>query len=133
MPFVPEQASEQLKNSLALAWAIPGANHHGISRTIRGQMFTEQGSLHQWSQVIWILSQLITYKYLCQPTVKSHDALVLPEVSLMNLIIGIYSQIKWKVEALHNVFILAFLSILQKLSIVWTNLFVRGFVSMREV
>ena len=133
MPFVSEQASERLKNSLALAWVIPGANHHLISRTIRGQMFTEQGSLHPWSQVIWILSKLITYKYLGQPAVKSHDALVLPEVSLMNLIIGIYSEIKWKVEALQNVFILAFLPILQKLSIVWTNLFVRGFVSMREV
>ena len=96
-------------------------------------MFTEQGRLHPWSQVIWILSKLITYTYLGQPAVKSHDALVLPKVSLMNLIIGIYSEIKWKVEALQNVFILAFLPILQKLSIVWTNLFVRGFVSMREV
>ena len=50
--------------------------------------------------------------------------LVLLEVSLMKLILGISREIRWKMEALKdNSFILAFLYILQMLSIFRTNLF----------
>ena len=50
--------------------------------------------------------------------------LVLLEVSLMKLILGISREIKWKMEALKdNSFILAFLYILQMLSIFRTNSF----------
>ena len=61
-------------------------------------------------------------------------ALVLLEVSLMNLILGISREIKWKVEALmDNIFILALLHILQKLLIFRINVLVRGILSIREV
>ena len=51
-------------------------------------------------------------------------ALVLLEMSFMNLILGIFREIKWIVEALKdNIFTLAFLPILQKLFIFRTNLF----------
>ena len=50
--------------------------------------------------------------------------LVLLEVSLMKLILGISREIRWKMEALKdNSFILAFLYILQMLSIFRTNSF----------
>ena len=59
-------------------------------------------------------------------------ALVLFEASSMNLILGISKEIMWNVEALmDNIFILAFLHILQKLSIFRTNLFVRGMLSIK--
>ena len=61
-------------------------------------------------------------------------ALLFLEVSSMNLILGISKEIMWKVEALmDNIFILAFLHILQKLSIIRTNLFVRRMLSIRVV
>ena len=61
-------------------------------------------------------------------------ALVLLEVSSMDLILGISKEIKCKMEAfMDNISILAFLDILQKLSIFRTNLFVRGILSIREV
>ena len=61
-------------------------------------------------------------------------AVVLLEVSSMNLILGISKEIKWKVKALmDNIFILAFLHISQKLSFFWTNLFLREILSIRGV
>ena len=59
---------------------------------------------------------------------------VLRKVSLINSILGISKEIKWKVEALiENIFIIAFLHILQKLPIFRSNLFVRGILSIKEM
>ena len=61
-------------------------------------------------------------------------ALALREVSLMNFILRISKEVKWRVEAsMDNIFILEFLHILQELSIFWNNLFVRGILSISEV
>ena len=79
--------------------------------------------------------KLLTIYNLASRKLKVMMALVSLKVSSsMNLILGISEQIKWKVKVLiDNIFILAFLHILQNLFIFWTYLFVRGILSIREV
>ena len=78
--------------------------------------------------------KLLIYIYLGSRQLRFMLVLVLLKVTLKKLILGISREIKWKVEALiYNIFILAFLHILQKLSIFQINIFVRGILSICEV
>ena len=134
MPFVSQQVTERLKSFFSSR-----LDHTGFKPPVRLQ--ADKGkNVHRSRQFTSVLTvvpespKLLTYIYLGQPVVKSHDGPGVTRSIIDELILGISKEIMWKVEALmDNIFILAFLHILQKLSIFRTNLFVRGILSIREV
>ena len=101
----PSKLLNGLRVSLALIWTILGANHQLISKPLREQMFSEQDNLHPCHSCSRI-SQIVNLYNIGQPVVNKL-ALVLLEVSLMNLILEISREIRWNVEALmNNIFII---------------------------
>ena len=134
MPFVSQQVTERLKSFFSSR-----LDHTGFKPPVSLQ--ADKGkNVHRSRQFTSVLTvvpespKLLTYIYLGQPVVKSHDGPGVTRSIIDELILGISKEIMWKVEALmDNIFILAFLHILQKLSIFRTNLFVRGIFSIREV
>lgn len=91
------------------------------------------GVSHQLTSVVKTVLEspkLLTFIYLGQKVVKSHDDPDVTPSIIDELNSWIVREIKWKVKALMgNIFILAFLHILKKLSI-RTNLFVLGILSI---
>ena len=134
MPFAYQQVTERLKSFFS------SRLDHTMCKPPVNLQPHKCPNVHRTRQFIFMIpvvpesSKLLTYINLGRPVVKNHDALVLLEVSLMNLILGISRESKCKLEALmDNIFILAFLHILQRLSTFRTNIFVRGILSIREV
>ena len=134
MPFVSEQVTERLKSFFSSR-----LDHTGFKPPVNFQADkgTNVHRSRQFTSVIIAVPEspkLLTYIYLDQPVVKSHDGPGVTRSIIDELILGISKEIMWKVEALmDNIFILAFLHILQKLSIFRTNLYVRGMLSIRMV
>ena len=134
MPFVSEQVTERLKSFFSSR-----LDHTGFKPPVNFQADkgTNVHRSRQFTSVVIAVPEspkLLTYIYLDQPVVKSHDGPGVTRSIIDELILGISKEIMWKVEALmDNIFILAFLHILQKLSIFRTNLFVRGILSIGEV
>ena len=134
MPFVSQQVTERLKSFFRSRLDHTGFKPPVIFQADKGKNVHRS---RQFTSVLTVVPEspkLLTYIYLGQPVVKSHDGPGVTRSIIDELILGISKEIMWKVEALmDNIFILAFLHILQKLSIFRTNLFVRGILSIREV
>ena len=134
MPFVSQQVTERLKSFFRSRLDHTGFKPPVIFQADKGKNVHRS---RQFTSVLTVVPEspkLLTYIYLGQPVVKSHDGPGVTRSIIDELILGISKEIMWKVEALmDNIFILAFLHILQKLSIFRTNLYVRGMLSIRMV
>ena len=116
MPFVSEQVTERLKSFFS-----SHLDHTGFKLPVNFQADkgTNVHRSRQFTSVIIAVPEspkLLTYIYLDQPVVKSHDGPGVTRSIIDELILGISKEIMWKVEALmDNIFILAFLHILHNL------------------
>ena len=127
MPFVSEQVTERLKSFFSSR-----QDHTRFKPPVNLQSSNAHRS-RQFTSVLTVVTEspkLLTYIYLDQPVVKSHDG---PGVT-RNIIDELNS---WDIQgdqvedgSFYGQY-LAFLRMLQKLSIFRTNLFVRGILSIK--
>ena len=122
MLFASEQVIEQLQSFFSSR-----LDHIGYKQPVYPQ--TNKGAnVHRTRQFTLLAtfatepSKLLTYMHLGQPLFKNHDG----HGVTLSIIDVLYSL-------MDNIFILAFLNILQKLFIFRTNLFKRGILSVREM
>ena len=119
-------ASERVIEQLQSFFSSP-LDHIGCKQPVYPQI-NNRANVHRTRQFTLLAtfvtksSKLLTYMHLGQPLFINHDGHgVTP--SIINVLYSL----------MDNIFILAFLNILQKLFIFRTNLFKRGILSVREM